>query len=103
MLNRTLPRLLPVVATLALCFPSQPSRAQGKVDFQARDTIQSILEKNAGQIVELRMTSGEKMGGKVEKVNEELVHLSNLTGAEFYEAVVDLTTISAVIVRAKSK
>jgi len=32
-----------------------------------------------------------------------LVHLSQLTGAEFFEAVVDLDSISAVVVRAKSK
>ncbi len=102
MLTR-IPAHLPLVAAFALCLFSQPLRAQSKLDFQPKDTIQTILEKQAGQVVELRMTSGEKLGGKVEKVNEELVHLSNLTGAEFYEAVVDLTTISAVIVRAKSK
>lgn len=93
--------LLPLLAALTLS--SQALFAQSKLDFQPNDTIRTILERQAGQVVELRMTSGEKIGGKVEKVNDELVHLSNLTGAEFYEAAVDITAISAVIIRAKSK
>ena len=76
--------------------------AQTKVDLQPNDTIASILQKNVGQMVELRMSSGEKVGGKVEKVGDKLVQLSALTGAEFYDAAVDLSNISAVIVR-KSK
>jgi hypothetical protein len=73
----------------------------GKLDFQPNDTMLSILTRLAGQTVELRLNSGEKMGGKVEKVGENLVHLSQLTGAEFYEGVVSLQAISAVTVRAK--
>ena len=62
---------------------------------------EQILQKNVGQVVELRMKSGEKIGGKVEKVGDKLVHLSQLTGAEFFDAAVDSTDIAAVIVRTK--
>ena len=75
--------------------------AQAKIDLQSGDTIGSVLAKNVGQAVELRMKSGEKIGGKVEKVGDKMVHLSQLTGAEFYEGAVDLTDIGAVIVRVK--
>ena len=74
---------------------------QGKIDLQTSDTILSILEKNTGQTVELRMKSGEKLGGKVDKVGDKLVHLSQLTGADFFDAVVDIGEIAAVIVRTK--
>lgn len=77
--------------------------AQGKIDLQASDTILSILQKNTGQTVELRMKSGEKIAGKVEKVGDKLVHLSQLTGAEFFDAAVDTADIAAVVVRTKSK
>jgi hypothetical protein len=77
--------------------------AQSKIDLQAGDTILSILEKNTGQTVELRMKSGEKIGGKVEKVGDKLVHLSQLTGAEFFDAAVDAADVAAVIVRTKAK
>jgi len=82
-----------------LCLTCLNLFAQGKIDLQSSDTVHTILEKNVGGVVELRMKSGEKIGGKVEKVGEKLVHLSQLTGAEFYDAAVDLDAISAVVVR----
>src|SRR3979411_1431517 len=77
--------------------------AESKIDLQPADTILSILQRNIGQMVELRMKSGEKIGGKVEKVGIKLVHISQLTGAEFFDAAVDASDVSAVIVRTKSK
>ncbi|HEX4641763.1 MAG TPA: hypothetical protein VH252_10265 [Chthoniobacterales bacterium] len=75
--------------------------AQGKIDLQTSDTILGILQKNIGQVVELRMKSGEKIAGKLEKVGDKLVHLSQLTGAEFYDAAVDAADVSAVVVRTR--
>ena len=75
--------------------------AQGKIDLQPSDTILGILQKNVGQVVELRMKSGEKIGGKVEKVGDKLVHLSQLTGADFFDGAVDTAEIAAVVVRTK--
>jgi hypothetical protein len=77
--------------------------AQGKIDLETSDTILGILQKNVGQVVELRMKSGEKIGGKLEKVGDKLVHLSSLTGAEFFDAAVDAAEVAAVVVRTKSK
>src|SRR3954462_8070327 len=77
--------------------------AQGKIDLQTGDTILGILQKNVGQVVELRMKSGEKIAGKIEKVGDKLVHLSQLTGAEFFDAAVDAADVAAVLVRTKSK
>jgi len=75
--------------------------AQGKIDLQTSDTILGILQKNIGQVVELRMKSGEKIAGRLEKVGDKLVHLAQLTGAEFYDAAVDAGDVSAVIVRTR--
>jgi len=75
--------------------------AEGMIDLQTSDTILGILQKNVGQAVELRMKSGEKIAGKVEKVGDKLVHISQLTGAEFYDAAVDTADVSAVVVRTK--
>ena len=77
--------------------------ADGKLELKNDDGFKSILEREIGQVVELRLGSGEKIGGKVEKVGENLVHLSSLTGAEFFEAVVEIDSVSAVVVRAKTK
>jgi anti-sigma-K factor RskA len=77
--------------------------AQGRIDLQASDTILGVLQKNTGQTVELRMKSGEKIGGKVEKIGDKLVHLSQLAGAEFFDAAINTDDVAAVIVRTKSK
>jgi hypothetical protein len=39
------------------------------------------------------------MGGKVAGVTDTVVHLSNLTGAEFFDVFIDVKDISAVVVR----
>jgi hypothetical protein len=39
------------------------------------------------------------MGGKIGQVTDNVVHLSNLTGAEYFDAFVDVKEVSALIVR----
>ena len=76
--------------------------AQSKLDLQANDTVRSVLERQVGKAVELRMKSGEKLGGKLEKVTDKLIHLSQLTDADFYDAAVEIDNIAAVVVRVRS-
>jgi hypothetical protein len=86
------------IVIVALACSSLP--AQEKVTLQPSATVLSILQASAGKAVELHLRSGEKMGGKVGQVTDNIVFLSNLTGAEFYNAFVDVKDISAVVVRA---
>jgi len=58
--------------------------AQDKVDLQPNGTVLSILQSSTGKTVELRPQAGEKIGGKLEQVTDNVVHLSHLTGAEFF-------------------
>ncbi len=91
--------------SLALVFAAMSSlpAADSRLDFQPADTTATVLSRQVGQLVELQLKSGQKIGGKVEKVGEKLVHLSTLSQQEFFEAVVVLDTVSAVVVRAKAK
>jgi hypothetical protein len=73
--------------------------AQEKAALQANATVLSIIQGSVGKGVELHLRSGEKMGGKVAQVTDSVVHLSNLAGAEFFDAFVDVKDISAVVVR----
>ena len=43
------------------------------------------------------------MSGKAAGVTENIVHLSNLTGAEFFDAFIDAKDVSAVVVRVAGK
>ena len=79
------------------------SFAQDKASLQSNATVVTLLQGSAGKSVELHLRSGEKMGGKVAQVTDNIVHLSNLTGAEYFEAFVDVKDISAVVVRVAGK
>jgi hypothetical protein len=77
--------------------------AQEKAGIQPNATVLSILQGNAGKTVELRLRSGEKIGGRVSQVTDNIVYLSHLTGAEFFDAFVDVKDVSAVIIRAAGR
>jgi hypothetical protein len=91
-------RILALIATL-----TATALADGKAVFAPSDTIVSVLTRQVGQRVELRMNSGEKLAGKVEAVGIKTVHISSLAGQEFFDAVVALDQISAVIFRTGGK
>ena len=74
--------------------------AQEKTSIQANATVLSILQANAGKAVELHLRSGEKVGGRVCQVTDNIVYLSHLTGAEFFDAFIDVKDVSAVVIRA---
>jgi hypothetical protein len=94
---------LSLASALFLVMSSAAISADTRLDFQPNDSVQTVLKRQEGQAVELRLKSGEKIGGKVEKVGDKLVNLSQLTGAEFFEAVVALDDVTAVVVRSKGK
>jgi hypothetical protein len=79
------------------------SFAQDKASLQPNATILSVLQGSSGKTVELRMQCGEKVGGKVEQVNDNVVLLSHLTGAEYFDGFVNVKDISAVVIRSAGK
>jgi len=76
--------------------------AQTSLDLQANDTIRTVLGRQVGKPVELRLKSGEKIGGKLAKVTDRLAHLSQLADADFYDAAVEIDSIAVVVVRVRS-
>ena len=92
--------LVAVIFAVAAC---STALGQEKATLQPNATILSILQGSTGKSVELRLNSGEKIGGKVEQVNDNLVLLSHLTGAEFFDGFVNLKDISAIVTRSAAK
>ena len=92
--------LVAIIITTVIC---ANSFAQDKASLQPNATVVSLLQGSAGKSVELHLRSGEKMGGKIAQVTDNIVHLSNLTGAEYFDAFVDVKDISAVVVRVAGK
>jgi hypothetical protein len=75
--------------------------AQEKTALQPNATVLGILQGSVGKGVELHLRSGEKLGSKVAQVTDNVVHLANLAGAEYFDAFVDVKDISAVVVRVR--
>lgn len=71
--------------------------------FTESDTVKTVVERQTGQQVELRLKSGDKIAGKVAKVGDKAIQLVEVTGQEFYEALVLIDDVSVVIVRAATK
>jgi hypothetical protein len=88
--------LVVMIITAVAC---ATSLAQDKTGPQANASVAGILQGSAGKSVELHLWSGEKMGGKVAQVTDNVVHLSNLTSAEYFDAFIDMKDVSAVVVR----
>jgi hypothetical protein len=86
---------------LLACLGTVPVARAEEFVVKAGDTIQKIVEDRKGKRVTLRLQGGEELTGKVRTVTKELVHLGELSGRDYFDAVVELSRISAVIVRAK--
>jgi len=65
------------------------------------DSIQSILSAHQGKRVTVKLKSGSELTGKVGEVNGEVVHLIELSGKEFFDAVASIKKIEAVVIRTK--
>jgi hypothetical protein len=63
----------------------------------------SVLTRQVGQKVELRLKSGEKLSGTVKAVGTSCVHIGALAGQEFYDAVIAKEDISAIVIRNDGK
>ena len=93
--------LLLVLACMAVYSP-RTSAEEAKIDLKQTAGIKDILTDNIGKRVSLRIDAGEILEGTVTSVGDSLVHIAKLSGKDFYDAVVRIDKINAVIIRARS-
>lgn len=77
-----------------------PSYAQ-EVGISANDTTQSVLTTQKGKRATLRLRSGQELTGMVRDVSAKLVVVGAVAGREFFDAVVPLESVEAVLIRTK--
>ena len=65
------------------------------------DAIKVNLERQVGKRVRLRLVSGQDVEGTVVAVGTAGVHVARLAGMDFFDGVVRLDQIAAVIVRVR--
>ena len=68
---------------------------------KSEDTIAKVLAGQKGKKITITLTQGEELSGTVANITDELLQLEQLTGKEFYDAVIPVKNISAVIIRTK--
>lgn len=71
------------------------------LEISNNDSIESVLTGQMGKRVTIKLDSGQELSGIVKQVTDGLTHLSELTGMEFYDAIIVNDEILAVVVRTK--
>lgn len=88
-----------LIAALALSLSlAGPALAQS-IPVSPADTTQSILATQKGKRITIRLRSGLEISGVVRESTGNLVVIEALAGREYYDAIVALESIEAVLVR----
>lgn len=91
--------MIPALLVFASLACAAPASAQLQVG--ANDSIESVLRGQKDRRVTLRLRSGQEMTGVVRASNARVVQLGALSGREFFDAVVPLEAIDAVLIRTR--
>lgn len=75
--------------------------ATAELKLAASDTLESVLGAQKDKRATLRLRSGQELTGTVKLVNARIVQLAAPTGREFFDAVVPLDRVEAVLIRTK--
>jgi hypothetical protein len=84
----------------AVTLASLPALA-AEVRISATDTVESVLTAQKTKRVTVRLRSGQEMTGTVREITPRLVHLGALSGREFFDAVIAVESIEAVVIRTR--
>lgn len=94
-----------IISTLLFCLSSnalQNAHAEErKLSVTEANPIKAGLEASVGKTVTVQLSSNQELTGVVEEVGSHAVRLAQLSGKEFYSAVISIDSIVAIIYRAK--
>ncbi len=89
---------------LALSLPMTAAQAQdAKIEVRSPDTVKTVLDRLVGKRVSLVLTTGPELAGVVSVVGDKVVLLTDLTNREFFDGVISIEHIAAVIVRTRTR
>ena len=90
------------VFAICLAFSQTFFAQEMKFELNKGFGIKEILASYEGKRVAVRLEGGEELEGTVTTVGDQLVHLSKLSKRDFYDAVIRIEKINAVIFRARN-
>ena len=91
-------RLVIVAACFALL--AVQAHAQG-LSLTITDTTQTIVAAQKGKRITLRLRSGQEFTGTVRESSDRLVVLAEVSGREFFDAIIPIDAIEAVLIRTR--
>ena len=98
--QRIVPAVMLMVGPMVMSAPIA-SAEEVKYELKPAATMKTLLTDSIGKRVVLRLESSEEMEGTVTMVGEHLVHISKLSRRDFFDAIVSIDRISAVIIRVR--
>ena len=75
--------------------------AEEKSEFNPYVGIKENFLVNVGKRISVRTESGETIEGSIARVGDHLVHISKLSGKDFYDAIVRMDKIESFSFRAR--
>jgi hypothetical protein len=73
------------------------------LNINSNDSLKDVLKGLMGNRVELAVKGGQSYNGKLTIVGDNVVIISELSGKEFYDAVISIDDIAAVEVRVRDR
>jgi hypothetical protein len=93
-----------LIAAAPLAGQEGPAGQEKKMVFEEQDTMAAVLKRLEGKTVRLRLAGGaDEVVGKLQKVGKELAHLSDLSGREYFDAVVRIDQVAGVSVQVRTR
>jgi hypothetical protein len=84
--------------------PPPQQKQESKMQIEDTETIATFLKRLEGKPVRLRLAGGgDEIAGKLVKVGANLAYLSELSGREFFDAVIRIDQIAAVVLQVRSR
>ena len=90
-----------VLALLTVVAFACAAPAYAQLQVGANDTVEAVLRAQKDKRITVRLRSGQELTGVVRMSNARVVQLGAITGREFFDAVVPLDAIDAVLIRTK--
>ncbi len=69
------------------------------LEINKTDNLQSVLIGQQDKSVTLKLASGQEISGKLKSVGAHVVYITQVRGIEYFDAVVDVKSIEALVVR----
>lgn len=90
--------LLPLLAAIPQAYAQETGFA-----LKPSAEMSDILTESVGKRVAIKLATGDEIEGTVITVGKSLVHISRLSGKEFYDSVVSIDRISAIRIKVRER